>query len=79
MVSFCGSDFVIVKIEANVSWPLGVSANKVLVARRPLCLVVAGEHALQAHTHALHIVDGAPALAIKQVEADDSVAVDMRV
>jgi hypothetical protein len=70
---------VVVKVKVDVPRPLPVAAHKVLVARRALVLVIAGEHALQAHAHALNVMHGRPALAVEQVEADDAIAVDVRV
>ena len=73
------SHVVIVIIEINVLWPQAVGAHKLLVARRPLVLCVTRQHALQAHTDALDVLDGAPALLAEQVETDDAVGVDVRV
>ena len=49
------------------------------VVGRALGARVAGEHALDADAHALHVMHGRPALRPEQVEADDAVAVDVRV
>lgn len=53
---------VIVIVEVDVSGPQAVSAHKVLVARRSLVLGVSCQHALDAHAHALHILNWAPSL-----------------
>jgi hypothetical protein len=63
--------------EADIPWTLGVVLDKVLVARRPLLLRVAGQHTLQADADALDVVDGAPALAVEEVETYDAVGVDV--
>lgn len=73
------SDLVVVEHKVDVPRSLRVVLDKVLVARRPLLLCVAGEHALQADTHALHVVNRAPALFVEKVEADNAVGVDVRV
>jgi hypothetical protein len=73
------SDLVVVEHKVDVPRSLRVVLDKVLVTRRPLLLCVAGEHALQADTHALHIVNRAPALFVEEVETDDAVGVDVRV
>jgi len=72
-------DSVVVEEEVDISRPKLVRLHKDMVARRPLVLVVARQHALQAHADALDIVHGTPALTVQQVEADDAVRVDMRV
>ena len=56
-----------------------VASYKVLVTRRALVLVVARQHALDAHADTLDALDRAPALLAKQVEADDAVGVYVRV
>lgn len=66
-------------VELNVPGPLPVCADELLVAGGPLVLGVARQHALQAHAHALDVLDGAPALLAEEVEADDAVGVDVRV
>jgi hypothetical protein len=53
--------------------------DKLLIPGRPLLLCVARQHALQTDTHALDIVDWAPALLVQQVQTDDAVGVDVRV
>lgn len=65
--------------EPDISGPLRVSADKLLVAGGTLVLGVARQHALDAHADALNIVDGAPALGAQQIETDDAVGVDVRV
>ena len=65
--------------EPDVSGPLCVPANEILVAGGTLVFGVARQHALDAHADALDVVHGAPALVAKQVEADDTVGVDVRV
>lgn len=65
--------------EPDISGPLGVSADKLLVAGGAFILGVPREHALDAHADALDVLDGAPALGAEQVEADDAIGVDVRV
>lgn len=65
--------------EPNVPRPLCVPPDKLLIARRPLVFRITGQHALEAHTDRLHILDGRPALRAEQVETDDAVGVDVRV
>lgn len=70
---------VIVIHKVNVARPQPVLGHELLVARGPLVLGVARQHALDAHADALGALDGAPALVPQQVEADDAVGVDVRV
>lgn len=65
--------------EVDVSRPLSVGPHKVPIIWWPLVLVVAGEHALQAHTYALHIVHWRPALLVQQIQTYYAVRVDVRV
>lgn len=65
--------------KSNVPWPLRISSDKLLIARRPLIFCITGQHALEAHAYRLHILDGRPALRAEQVETDDAVGVDVRV
>lgn len=65
--------------ELDVPWSLFVAAHKLLVAGRSLVLVVARQHALYAHAHTLGALHGAPPLVSQQIEAYDSVRVDVRV
>lgn len=67
------------KYKRYIPRPLSVVLDKILITRRSLLLRITRKHALQTHTHALDVVDGRPALAIKKVEADDAVGVDVRV
>jgi hypothetical protein len=53
--------------------------DEIGIAGRPLLLRVAGQHALQADTNALDVVYGTPALSVEEVEAYDTVGVDVRV
>jgi hypothetical protein len=66
-----------VKYKTDIPRPLSIISDKVLIPLRSLLLGVAREHALQAYTHAFNIVDGGPTGAVKQVEADDAVGVDV--
>lgn len=68
---------IIVVEELDVAGSQSVASDKVFVSRRPLVLVVARQHALDAHAHAGDALDGAPALLAEQVEADDAVGVDV--
>ena len=65
------------KHKANIPRPLRIIPDEVLIALRPLLLGVTRQHTLQAHTDALDVVDGGPAGAVEQVEADDAVGVDV--
>lgn len=67
------------KDKINISRPLSVIPHKVLISLRPLLLRVARQHTLETDTHAFDVVDGGPAGAVEQVEADDAVGVDVRV
>lgn len=65
------------KQEVNVARALPVAPDKLLVTRWPLVLVVARKHALNTHTDALGALDGAPSLAVEQIETDYAVGVHM--
>lgn len=71
------SNGIIVVKEPDIPRPLRVPPHEILVARRSLVLRVARQHALDAHADALDVLDGAPALAAEEVEADDAVGVDV--
>lgn len=73
------SNLIIMKHKTNIPRPLSIVLDKILITRRPLLLGIARQHALQTDTNTLDIVDGAPALAVKQIETDDAVGVDVRV
>lgn len=70
---------VILIEKPDVPRPQRVPPHEILIPRRSLVLAVAGQHALDAHAHALDVLDGAPAGAAEEVEADDAVGVDVRV
>lgn len=65
------------KNKTYVPRPLRVIPDKILIALRPLLLRITREHTLQAHAHALDIVDWGPTGAVEQVEADDAVGVNV--
>jgi hypothetical protein len=67
----------IIIIEVDVLWTLCISPHEILITRRPLILRVAREHALNAHAHALHILDRTPPLATQQIQADNAIGVNM--
>lgn len=66
------------KDKIDVTRPLGVVFDKVLIPWRPLLLRVACEHALQADAHAFYVVYRAPASSVEEVKAYDAVCVDVR-
>lgn len=66
-------------LKPYIPRPLRVQPHEILVPRGALVLRVARQHALQAHAHALDVLHGRPAGRAEQVEADDAVAVDVRV
>ena len=65
------------KHPRDIPRPLPVLPYKVIVAGRPLPPSIARQHALDADADGLDVVDGRPAGAGEQVEADDAVAVDV--
>ena len=68
----------IVVDEPYISNRSARTEDKLVVAFRPLVLGVSRQHALDGHAHAFDALDGRPAIAGgEQVEADDSVAVDV--
>ena len=66
-------------VKVDVTGPLAVGSDKVGIARRPLILCIAGQHALQTHADTLDVLNRAPALRPEQVEANNAIGVDMRV
>ena len=64
--------------KTNIPRPLRITPHKRLIPLGPLILRIPRQHALDTHTHALHILHGAPARGAEQVEADDAVGVDVR-
>lgn len=72
------SDLIVVVIEVDVPGPQPIALHEFIVARRSLILRVASQHALQAHTNALDVLYGTPALLTKQIEAYDAIRVDVR-
>lgn len=66
-------------LKRNIPGQAPIMPDENAIALGPLVLGVAGQHALQADADALDVLHGAPALAVEQVEADDAVAVDVRV
>ena len=73
-----GSNGAILVDKSNVPRPLRVPPDKLLIARWPLVLGIPSQHALKAHAYRLHILNGRPALRAEQVEADDTVGIDVR-
>ena len=71
------SDRLIMKDKINISRPLSVVPDKVLISLWPLLLRVARQHTLKTDTYAFDVVDWGPAGAVEQVEADDAVGVDV--
>lgn len=78
LLSLCLNRSILID-ESDISRPLRISADELLVAGGTLILSVARQHALDAHADALDVVDGAPALGAEQVQADDAVGVYVRV
>ena len=65
------------KDPRDIPGPLAVLPDELVITRRQFPPVIAGEHALDAYAHGLDVVDGRPAVAGEQVEADDAVGVDV--
>lgn len=68
-----------VESKRHITRSLPVVADKVGISRRSLVLGVAGQHALNTDADAFDILDRAPACAVQEVQADDSVGVDVGV
>ena len=68
---------VIIVHVADLPRALSVVEDKLSVSWRPLGLGIARQHALEGHAYALDVVDRAPAVAAKEIEADVAVAVDV--
>lgn len=54
---------LIVIVKIDVPWAQPVCPDELLVSGWSLWLSIASQHALDAHAHALHILDWTPALA----------------
>jgi hypothetical protein len=67
------------KHKVDIPWPLRIIPHEILIPLWPFLLRIACEHALQTNAYALDVVDGRPAGAVEQVEADDAVGVDVGV
>lgn len=66
-------------VEVDVFRAQAVASDEFFVSRWAFVLGIACQHTLQAHAHALHILNRAPALLAQKVKTDDAVRVDMRV
>lgn len=66
------------KHEIDIPRPLCIVPHKVLISWGPFLLCVTRQHALQANAHAFNVVNRTPALAVEEIEAYDSVRVDVR-
>ena len=66
---------IIVESPMNLARRKAIPCHKFCVAFRSLVFSVAAQEALQAHTDALHILDGTPALLVQEIEADVAIAV----
>ena len=66
-------------IKPNIPRSLRVPPTEILVPLGSLVLIVARQHALDAHAYTLDVLHGAPALGAEQVEADDAVGVNVGV
>jgi len=65
------------KDKSNIFWPTGIPPHEVIIIGRSLVFSISCQHALKAHAHALHVLDGAPAGFVEQVEAYYAVGVDV--
>jgi hypothetical protein len=65
------------KHKIDIPRPLSIILDKLIIALRPLLLRITSEHTLQAHTHALYVMNRGPSRAVEQVETDDAVGVDV--
>lgn len=65
-------------VEIDVPGPQAVASDELFVARRPLILGIARQHALETHADTLDVLYRAPSLLSQEIEADDAVRVDVR-
>lgn len=65
-------------VKLDVSRTKSVASNKLLVPGWALVLGIAGQHALDAHADALHILNWAPTLLTKEIETYEAVRVYVR-
>jgi len=73
------SNCVVMKVEVDVSRASPVVPHEFCVARRPLVLGIARQHALQAYAYALYVVYRAPGCSVEKVKTDYAIRVDVRV
>lgn len=73
------SNIVIVILEVNIPRPTAIRSNEIAVPRRPLVARVRRQHTLNTHADALDRLHGRPSSRAEQVQADNPVAVDVRV
>lgn len=73
------SHIIILVDERNISDAPTVVCHELAVTRGSLIARVCGQHALDAHTHALDGLYGRPAGGTEEIEADDAVTVDVGV
>jgi acyl-coenzyme A synthetase/AMP-(fatty) acid ligase len=64
-------------IEVDIPWSSSIVRHKIRISFRPFILRVSRQHALQAHTNTLHILNRRPSLLTEKIQADDSVRVDV--
>lgn len=64
-------------VEVDISWPQSVASNELVISRWSFVLLVASQHALYAHTHALDVLHWTPALTAEQIETNDAVRIDV--
>jgi hypothetical protein len=69
---------VVMVIELHVPRAQPVAPNKLFVPGRTLVLCIASQHALDTHADALYVLNRAPTLSTKEIQADEAIRVDMR-
>jgi hypothetical protein len=65
-------------IELHVPRAQAVASDELFVPGRALVLCITSEHALDTHADALYVLNRAPTLSTKEIQADETIRVDMR-
>lgn len=73
------SNIIIIILKVNIPRPTAIRNHEIAVPRRPLVARIRRQHTLDTHADALDRLHGRPPGRAEQVQADNSVAVDVRV
>jgi len=66
-------------IKFHISWTFCIGSHEFLVSWGPLGFGVPRQHALQAHANALNVLNRTPTLLPQEIQAYETIRVDVRV